>query len=70
MMIELPSEDPSTDSLVNTSLLARIEMLESENAQLKAQGSNKRYFRIEDIQNDDKMVRFYTLFVLSFLALL
>ena len=44
------------------SLLARIELLES---QLKQQPKtiNRSYFRIEDIESDDKLVRFYTGFV-------
>ena len=43
-------------------LLARIELLES---QLKQQPKtiNRSYFRIEDIESDDKLVRFYTGFV-------
>ena len=46
----------------NTILLARVAALEAENAQLKAQAKDKN-FRIEDIQHDDKLVRFYTCFV-------
>ena len=44
------------------SLLARIELLES---QLKQQPKtiNRSYFLIEDIESDDKLVRFYTGFV-------
>ena len=44
------------------SLFARIELLES---QLKQQPKtiNRSYFLIEDIESDDKLVRFYTGFV-------
>ena len=56
------SEEPDDESskAVHTGLLAYIELLESENAQLRSAPSNKKHFRIEDIQNDDKLVSFYT----------
>ena len=70
---ELPSShSPQSNSggiLVNTALLARIEALESENEQLKKRKVEKCYFRIEDIQQDDKLVRFYTGFI-SFMVFL
>ena len=43
--------------------MARIEILESENAKIKEESSKKQNFRIEDIQNNDKLVSFYTGFV-------
>ena len=43
-------------------LLARIEVLEAENAQLKSE-PQKAYFQLEDIEHDDNLVRFYTGFV-------
>ena len=52
----------STEVVVNTALLARIEVLEAENAQLKSE-PRKAYFRLEDIEHDDNLVRFYTGFV-------
>ena len=63
---ELPNEDglpqSSTEIVVNSALLARIEVLEAENAQLKSE-PQKAYFRLEDIEHDDNLVRFYTGFV-------
>lgn len=65
---ELPGEKESSESsstvLVNRALLARIEMLEAENMRLKeGESKEKKYFRIEDIQHDDKLVSLYTGFV-------
>ena len=68
---ELPSvEEPahhqptcsSTEVIVNTALLARIEALEAENQHLKRKqkGKSVSYFKIEDICHDDKLVQFYT----------
>ena len=54
---------PTSQALIHTALLARIEFLESENAILKETPKAKQYFRIEDIQDDDKKVSFYTGFV-------
>ena len=68
-VLDTPQQGQSTKILVNTALLARIEVLEAENARLKTQQKDKVYFRIEDIQHDDKLVRFYTGFV-SFLVFL
>ena len=63
---ELPNEDgvpqSSTEVVVNTALLARIEVLEAENAQLKS-AHKIAHFRLEDIKHDDNLVRFYTGFV-------
>ena len=57
--------DTGTDPVVHTALLARIEYLEAENAKLKSVCSqdSKKYFRIEDIKDDDKLVCFYTEFI-------
>lgn len=49
--------------MMDAVLLARIEMLESENTALRKQPSKKQHFRIEDIQGDDKLISFYTGFV-------
>lgn len=50
-----------TDPVVYAALLARIELLQAENLKLSAQQeASNGYFRIEDIQNDDKLVCFYT----------
>jgi len=47
-----------------TALLARVEVLESENQQLKVKlqmvSSERRGFRVEDIAHDDNLVRMYT----------
>ena len=67
------SDEPGTSScrevtrkiseVMDTVLLACFEMLESENSKLKKESTKKRYFRIEDIQDDDKLISFYTGFV-------
>jgi len=69
---ELPgvatSEDDSSSILVNRALISRIEVLEAENAHLKqALAKERKFFQIEDIQHDDKLVSLYTGFV-SFLV--
>ena len=56
------SESSSDRLLVDHALLACIEMLEAENSHLLKRRSTL-YFRIEDIQHDDKLVRFCTGFV-------
>lgn len=61
--------------LVNTALLARIEALEDENVHLKTSLKQLRYFRIEDIKDNDCLICFYTGFgsymiIMSFLVLL
>ena len=74
---EVPSladnNEPSTSSqltssdtqVINRALLARIELLEAENTSLKAeiQQQAKSQFRLEDVQHDDKLFRFYTGFI-------
>lgn len=47
---------------VNAALMARIELLEQENASLKRAvvSSCKKPFRLEDIAHDDRLVRCYT----------
>ena len=57
-----PSATERSEVLVNTALLARIEVLEAENRQLKSQ-SQIQYFRISQIRHSDKLVRFFTGFV-------
>ena len=65
----IPHQVPkSSEVLVDTALLARIEALEAENTRLKTQ-SKQTHFRIEDIQDNDKLIRFYTGFV-SFVVFL
>ena len=73
---ELPSEcaQPSTshmasserDAVVDRALLARIEFLEAENASLN-QKITSNHFRLEQMQHDNRLVRFYTGFI-SFAA--
>lgn len=58
-----PSTSTSGDqSLVNMTLLARIEVLEAENVRLKTCLSNKRPvpFGIDQIKHDDRLISFYT----------
>ena len=56
---------------VNAALMARIEVLEQENANLKraVEASGKKPFRLEDIAHDDRLVRCYTGFP-SYIVLL
>ena len=49
-----------TEVLANTALLARIEALEAENNRLRATPKPVHHFRIDDIKDDDCLVRFYT----------
>ena len=62
----------SATQLINRALLARIEVLEAQNAQLKAETQQhvRPHFRMEDVQNDDKLFRFYTGFVSFFFEFL
>ena len=54
----------SSELLVSKALLARIDALEAESSRLKSTiNSQPLYFRIEQIQNDDHLIRFYTGFV-------
>ena len=57
-----------TQITVNTALLARLNFLESKNASLKKDKieiqSSQNFFNIEQIHNNDKLVRFYTGFML------
>lgn len=57
----------NSEVVVNTALLVRIEMLESENQLLKKKveslESRRKAFRIEDISNDDSLTKLYTGFV-------
>ena len=50
----------NTSDSQHIALVARIEVLESENSRLKALPKQKHYFRIENICEDDKKVTFYT----------
>lgn len=54
----------SEKEVLNRALLARIEYLEAENQKLKESASITRpkHFRLDDIANDDSLVRFYTSF--------
>ena len=55
----------SDTQVINCALLARIELLEAKNAQLKMEMQQrvKSPFRLENIQIDDKLISFYTGFV-------
>lgn len=57
-----PQLSSSDTQVINRALLARIELLEAQNAQLKAETRQqvRPHFRMEDVQNDDKLFRFYT----------
>ena len=62
---QLPSTSSSKDDAyltVNAALMAKIEMLESENAALKQKVSTteKAPFRLEDVMHDDNLVKMYT----------
>ena len=61
---EFPSTSGSDDmyATVNAGLMAKIEMLESENIALKHKidTREKPHFRLEDIMHDDHLVKAYT----------
>ena len=65
---QAPPPDPSSAEkdavvLVNTALVARIEALEAENRSLRknvALSQSEGPFRVEQIKNDDQLIRFYT----------
>ena len=59
---ELPGSsgmEPEECRVINQALLTRLELLESEKKKTDSK-KDKQYFRIEDIQYDDKVVQFYT----------
>ena len=51
--------------MINAALMARIEVLEAENQKLKSQieSTKPMFFRLENIRDNDALVRFYTGFV-------
>ena len=51
-------ETRKTSEVMDTVLLARIEMLESENSKLKKESTKKKYSLIEYILDDDKLDHF------------
>ncbi len=51
------------DMKCRSALLAKMELLESEHSKVKETLNKKRYFRIEDIEDSDKLISFYTGFV-------
>ena len=57
--------EKDTAILVDTALIARIEALEAENCSLKKRKITQPDgpFRIEQIKNDDHLIRFYTRFM-------
>ena len=65
---ELPAcDEPTNDSCsatINAALVAHIEMLEAENAKLKSQTEDQKYFRIECVEHDDNFV--HLVFVYTF----
>ena len=66
-LVELPGHtapqmSSSDCALINQAVISCIELLEAENAELR-NPRKKQGFRIEDIQHNDKLVRFYTGFV-------
>ena len=60
---ELPSTSSLNDSdnvVLNAGLLARVEYLESQLKKMKVSTAKRSYFRVEDISNNDVLIRFYT----------
>ena len=59
-LLKEPSDD-TAEVTVRTALLARIEVLEAENHSLRSNvASPQQHFRIEQIEHDDSLIRFYT----------
>ena len=65
--------DSNTQITINTALLARVEVLESENQHLNMKlqmlSPERRGFRVEDIAPHDNLVRIYTGFSLCVILL-
>ena len=62
--LDVSSQTQESEPLLNAALLARLEVLEAENAQFNSQcKSTQKHFRIEDIMHSDKLVKFYTGFI-------
>ena len=55
-------DQDETEVLVNTALLSRIELLESENKKLRLdlKSQKPKFFCIENISHNDGLIRFYT----------
>ena len=68
---QAPRPDPSSAEkgavvLVNTVLVAQIEALEAENRSLQknvALSQSEGPFRVEQIKNDNQLIRFYTAWI-------
>lgn len=62
MSSSVSNRQSDTSVIINTALVARIEVLEAENKAMKKEMSVQRakYFRLEDIKENDKLIRFYT----------
>ena len=65
-VIDLPNDGSTSEScsadqnLVNTALLARIEILEAECSRLQSSERKYQHFGIDQIKHDDYLVSFYT----------
>ena len=60
---DLSTAEKDTVVLVNTALVAQIEALEAENCSLRkniALSQSEGPFQVEQIKNDDQLIRFYT----------
>ena len=58
------AKEDSIDYVVNAGLLSKIELLEAENRRLKASTCKaSQHFRIQQIQSNDRLFRFYTGFI-------
>ena len=66
---ELPDSNDSHEPVIDAALSARIEVLEAEVTHLSSMPAEKRFFRIEQISDNDSLIRFYTGFI-SFEVLL